>query len=167
MAYGKWQIANGFARGFTLIELLVSITVFAMLIAVIVLNLSTAQHTASLESATDTLLADLNHQQLKSMVGDTEGRSSSSDYGIAFTADGYTLFHDSYTQGESTNFSIVVPDIFTVTTTFPNDQIIFSRRSGEVVDFSESTNTITIEDTATSAKKTIELNRYGVVMGVN
>lgn len=155
-------------RGFTLIELLISVTTFAMLIAIITINLRTAQQTATIETAVDTLLADLNQQQLKAMVGDTEGRAESSPYGIHIEGDSYTLFHDTYSVSEPSNFSVSLPDVFQITTTFPGAQVLFEQGSGELSCFvaatcTENTSMITITDTTTNQQKILHLNRVGVV----
>lgn len=150
-------------KGFSLVELLLGVAIFAMLIGVITLNLNTAQHKATISTTLETLLTDLNQQQIKAMTGDTEGRATLSDYGIHFDTTSYTLFHDTYSAGNSTNFSINIPSVQQITTNFVNDQIIFQRGSGEI----NTTGTITLVDTVSGEQKVIELNRLGIVTGVN
>src|SRR5688500_3590048 len=98
------------ARGFTVIELLLGISIFIILLGIVTLNLNTAKTQTSLSATVETLTADLSQQQLKAMIGDTEGRTTSDTYGIHFDTDSYTLFHGTYSVSESTNFSINMPD---------------------------------------------------------
>lgn len=154
-------------KGFTLIELLVSVTTFAILVGIVTLNLSTGQQKASIETVTDTLLADLSQQQLKAMTGDTEGRTAADSYGIHFSITDYALFHGTYNQAETSNFLIAIPEILEITTNFPSNEIIFERGSGEIENYNAATDEIQIENMQTGEQKTIELNRYGVVTGIN
>jgi prepilin-type N-terminal cleavage/methylation domain-containing protein len=157
-----------FQKGFSLVELLISVTIFAMLIGIITLNLNTAQHKATISTSLETLLTDLNQQQIKAMVGDTEGRTDADNYGIHFDSTSYTLFHGTYSGSETTNFSIILPTIQQITTTFPSSQVIFQKGSGNVVGFDPNNeNTITLSDTVNGEQKVIELNRFGVVTAVN
>src|SRR5882762_7656724 len=119
-------------RGFTLVELLLSIAIFAILVTVVTLNLNTAQQNTSIVSSVDPLLADLSQQQIKAMVGDTEGRLALSDYGVSIASSSYTLFFGTYSATESSNFSVNVPSNQQLTTTFPSSQIIFIKGSGEI-----------------------------------
>lgn len=164
----KLQIANlKLSRGFTVIEIILTMSVFLILLGIVTLNLNTARTQATLETTFETLLADLRQQQLKAMVGDTEGRTTSDTYGIHFDTDSYTLFHGTYTEAESSNFLLELPDSQQITSSFANDAVIFARGSGEIVNYDADADTITIEDTATRQQRTIELNKYGVVTGVN
>lgn len=155
------------AKGFTLIELVISVAIFTILLGLILFNLNTARTEVTLSTTVETLITDLNQQQLKSMVGDTEGRTESDIYGISFAADSYTLFHGTYAASESSNFSINLPETQQVTTTFPDDEIIFEQGSGEIVDYDEDTDTITVLDTQNGEQRVLELNKYGVVTDIN
>jgi type II secretory pathway pseudopilin PulG len=155
------------ARGFTVIELLLGISIFIILLGIVTLNLNTAKTQTSLSATVETLTADLSQQQLKAMIGDTEGRTTSDTYGIHFDTDSYTLFHGTYSVSESTNFSINMPDTQQVTTEFPGDQIIFEQGSGEIVGYNENDDTIIIQDTQTNQQRVLELNKFGVITAVN
>jgi len=155
------------SKGFTLIELLVSISVFAILVGIITLNLNTAKHNVDLQTTVETLLTDISQQQIKAMVGDTEGRTSPDNYGINFDANKYTLFHGAYSDTESSNFSVNLADVFQMSTTLPSSVLVFAKGSGEIVGFDSDSNSITVIDTANNQQKTILLNKYGVVTAVN
>src|SRR3989344_2005457 len=92
-----------FQKGFTLIEIIVVVSTIVTLLGFITISLVRSQQTASLTSVEGILLADLKQQQLKSMIGDTEGRSDSDQYGIHFDSNKYVLFHGDYSDGETSN----------------------------------------------------------------
>lgn len=154
-------------KGFTLVEVILTMSVFLILLGIVTLNLNTARTQATLSTTLETLIADLNQQQIKAMVGDTEGRTEMDTYGIHFATDSYTLFHGTYSESEPSNFSISLPNTQEVSTTFPNSQIIFLEGSGEISGYNANNNTITVRDTNTGEQRTIEFNRYGVVTRVN
>ncbi len=162
-------MANGFQsnRGFTVIELLVTMAIFVTLLGLVTMNLTSAQHKATIATTVETLLADLGQQQIKAMIGDTEGRTTSDTYGIHFETTSYTLFHGTYSQSQASNFLLDVPDTQEITTEFTNDAIVFEQGSGEIASYDENNDTITVEDITTGEQKVIELNRYGVVVGLN
>ncbi|HEX8932444.1 MAG TPA: prepilin-type N-terminal cleavage/methylation domain-containing protein [Patescibacteria group bacterium] len=158
--------------GFTLIELLLSVSIFAILVGVITLNLNTAQRTANLSTTLEMLITDLNQQRIKAMVGDTEGRVSLTNYGIHADGVSYTLFNGTYTSTDSGNFLVNLPSTQRISTVFPNAQIVFTKGSGEVTCFIDLTcnntsNTITLTDLTNNQQKVLTLNRYGVIIAVN
>ena len=118
--------------GFTLIELLVVIGIFTILSGYATINLLKPQTKASVDSATTTLVSDLRSQQLKAMVGDTEGAASAQPHGIFFETNRYTLFKGlSYSPSDSANFVVNLETNVNLTSiTFPSSQVVFSRRSG-------------------------------------
>lgn len=173
MANSKWRMANSLRgpacrqAGFTLIEVVLTMSIFLILLGIVTLNLNTARTQATLSTTLETLLADVSQQQLKAMVGDTEGRSESDTYGVHFDTDSYTLFHGIYSQSESSNFIINLPDMQEITVEFATDEIIFQQGSGEIAGYDENADTVTIRDTATGEERTIEFNQYGVVTDSN
>jgi prepilin-type N-terminal cleavage/methylation domain-containing protein len=143
-------------RGFTLIELAVVIAITVILLGFITINLVRSQQGASLTSIAEILLTDLRQQQLKAMIGDTEGRSTSDTYGIHFDANRYVLFHGTYSDSESTNSIVNLED--NVQFNNPNYDVIFSRLSGAT-----SARTIELQDNTNLKFKRIHLNALGVV----
>lgn len=145
--------------GFTLVELLVVIIIITILFALSTVNLGQAQTTASLQSITNTLLADIKNQQLLAMVGEEGSTSSQQPHGIYIEAHSYVLFADaSYTSSDSNNFTVQTGSD-TVTTTFPGSQVVFTTGEGGVASFSAGNNTITIAGNGSS--QTITINRFG------
>lgn len=162
-----WEHDNMRNKGFSLIELIVVIAVMGILLGIATVNFTSVQRETTLTSTVETALTDINQQQIKAMVGDTEGRTIPDTYGIYFETNSYTLFHGTYSAVEPSNFEVTLPDSQQITTTFPGNQIVFERGSGDISSFNELGNTITIQDTVSGVQTIIQLNRYGVVTGVN
>jgi len=150
-------------KGFTFPELIVTIAILVTLLGFITVNLVNSQHRASLTGTVDTFISDMKNQQLKAMVGATEGRTNPDSYGIYFQTNSYTLFHGTtYSSSDPANFVITLDPLIQFTS-FPNT-IVFFQRSGET----GTVNTITVQDTGSSTnQKTITINRYGVITQVN
>lgn len=149
------------SKGFTLVELAVVISIIVTLLGFITINLVRSQQTASLTSVGEILLADLKHQQLKAMVGDTEGRAESSAYGIHFDSDKYVLFHGTYSAGETSNSVINLDNNMQFVSSGFN--IIFSKRNGEI----SPPVIVELQDNTNLKLKRIRLNIYGVITEVN
>ncbi|MBI2028156.1 MAG: type II secretion system protein [Candidatus Levybacteria bacterium] len=148
-------------RGFTLVELGIVIGMLATLIGFATISLLNVQQKASINTTVQVIIADLKAQQAKAMIGDTEGRPTPSPYGVHLDNDQYVLFYGStYSSTETTNFVVKLSENLEFTT--PSTDIIFSQTTGEI----SSPVSITIRNTS-SEEKTIQLNKYGVVTGVN
>lgn len=156
-------------RGFTIIELIIVMGVFSLLSGIVVSNVVRSQHNVSIDSAINTLLVDIRSQQIKTMVGDTSGTGTISNYGIYFSQNSYTLFQgSSYSPSDPKNFTITLDTNLQFSTdTLPSQTLIFSKLSGEFSNYQAGANTIAIQDTQTSQKQTITINKYGVVSQVN
>jgi len=139
-----------------------------MLIGVVGFNMLRVQNRTSVRESADTLVSDLASQQSKAMLGATEGRASADSYGVYFLSDQYVLFHGtSYNSNDITNYVVKLPsDLQFTGSTIPNNIIVFTALSGEILGFSPSGNTIAIKTINTNSQLTITINRYGVVTGV-
>lgn len=150
--------------GFTLIELLVVMGIFAILATFTSINLIRPQTKASVDSAVQVLTADIKEQQIKTMVGDSEGQSAPLNYGIYFGPTSYTLFRGvSFVPGDPGNFEVNLDTNLSMSTTFGNSQLVFTRRSGEIANFASGANTITVTNNADGETKTFSLNQLGAV----
>lgn len=150
-----------FSAGFTLIETIVVVSIIVTLLGFITISLVRSSQTVSLTSMQEILVTELKQQQLKSMIGDTEGRSTSDSYGIHFDSNRYITFHGStYSSGDSSN------SIFNLDSNMqfnnPNFDIIFSKLSGQIA----AATIIELQDNTNSKFKRIHLNIYGVVTQV-
>ena len=155
-------------RGVTLIEVLVVIGILLTLIGMASISFVPLRSRSVLDTAITTLISDIKSQQIKAVAGDTEGRSTSDNYGIYFGNNSYVLFHGtSFNPTDPSSFTIALEDNILIESIFPSSQIIFSIKNGEVVSFSEAQNSITLRDTVAQDSKTININRYGVITAVN
>ena len=167
---GNWKLEiPAMQVGFTLPEVTIVTGIFLMLFGFIILNVINSQHHTSVSGDLQILIADMKSQQIKAMVGATEGRATSDVYGIHFGSTNYTLFHGTtYSATDSANFVVSLDqNLQFYNVTFPNANIVFSQGSGEVQGFTNGQNTITIEDSSGSTQKTITVNRFGVITSVN
>jgi type II secretory pathway pseudopilin PulG len=153
-----------FQKGYTAIEVALVMGLVLILISLSTTNLLKFQHTTQVSSTINSFIADYKEQQIKAMVGDTEGGGTTANYGVHFETTSYTLFRNSY---GTANFTINLPGDLQFSTTFPSSQIIFSKGSGSISGFISGDNTITLRNTADNSQKTITINQYGVVTGVN
>lgn len=156
-------------RGVTFVEIIVVIGILITLIGMASISFVPVRSGASLNTAITTLLADLKSQQIKAMVGDTEGTGANENYGIYFEQNKYTLFRGSgYSPSDPSNFSVVIDEQVEISgILFPSSSIIFSIGNGDVIGFSSGQNSITLRDTTSGQQKTIIINRYGVITSVN
>lgn len=149
-------------KGFTLVEVSVVGAIFFALVGLATINFFQAQRRTQVTGNLSTFLADMKGQQIKAMVGDTEGSASASAYGVHFESTTYTLFRNNY---GTNNFVVTLPTNLTVSATSSGDRILFASGSGNLVGTTSAT--ILFNDSATSTQKTVTLNRYGVVTGIN
>lgn len=149
------------SSGFTLVELLVVITIVAVLFVLSTINLGTSQSTASVATVASTLLADLKNQQILAMSGDSGSTTSQQPHGVYLQASNYTLFADpTYASSDPNNYTVPVSPV-QLQTTFPSNQVVFSKGNGEVSGFTGGSNTITISGAGLT--KTITINRFGAI----
>jgi prepilin-type N-terminal cleavage/methylation domain-containing protein len=149
-------------RGFTLIELSLVITLTAFLLSFVTINLMHSQQKVSMNAAEQVLFSDLRQQQIKAMIGDTEGRSSANAYGIHFDSDKYVLFYGStYSASDSANFTVNMSN--NIQFDNPGFNIIFLKLSGELS--TGSSISAVLRDTTNGITKTVTINKYGVVTG--
>lgn len=155
-------------RGFTLVELGIVFGIIALLFGFVTLNLGNVQKVTSINSAIDTLVSDMKSQQTKAMVGAGNSGAGKS-FGIYFQSDRYILFTGTtYSSTNSSNFTIMLGgSIEFVNSTFPDNSLVFLRQSGELNGFTDGMNTITIQNIQGLNKKTITVNRYGIVTKIN
>lgn len=153
--------------GFGLIEVVVALFIFSSLVMVIVLNLLNVQHTTSLSASIDAFITNLRSQQMKAMVGDTEGNPAKENIGVYLQVTKYIDFYGTYNPSAPSNLEIKFADnIQIASTTFPSSQIIFTAGSGEIAGVTGN-NTITIQNTQSGEQKTVTVNKYGVVILLN
>ena len=123
-------------KGFTLVEIMVTIGIFVILITLSSINFFTTYSQSNLGASQDVLIADLKTAQANAMAGDSDSTWSTS----AMTR---------------------LPSGITLTTTFPGNQVIFLRASGQISGYDSLNDTITLSSGISS--RTLELNQYGTL----
>lgn len=161
----KFQINNA---GFTLVELIVVIGILATLLTFVTLDVLGSQRKASITSSANLLISDLATQQLKAMAGANGGASVASPSGIFFGNHSYTLFSGvTYRSTDPNNFVVNLDSNIEIISSFSGSLINFASGSGEIAGFVPGYDTIVLENTFSRDKKTIKLNRLGVVTSIN
>ena len=158
-------------KGFTVVELLVVMGIAAILLGFSTINLVKVQRNTTTGAALDSLMADLRSQQAKAMSGAEGG----GNFGIFFNStNSYILFKgSSYNPSDANNFTVALDEPISVSSIFPNDPddpgqiVVFTQGNGEIVGFSNTSNKITVTNTAGSEGKTLNLNRLGVITSVD
>lgn len=155
-------------RGFTLVEIILVIGIVSMLFGIAITSLSSARSLTVNSTSTTVIVSDIKTQQIKSMTGDTEGRGTPDSYGVKLLSNQYVLFHGaSYDAADSSNASIPVETGYLLSTTFPNATILFASQSGEIVNFNQNQNSISVTNTQSGQGKTIQFNKYGTITSIN
>lgn len=152
-------------NGFTYIELLIVIAIFFILIGAIAVSLARTQRSVSITSEIDKLVLDMKIQQMKAMVGSTEGRAAADSYGLYFEQNKYTLFHGSaYDPVDPANMPVNLDsNMQFINISFPSSMLLFSKRSGEMTGFAAGADSVTVKSTSNNQERTITINRYGVI----
>ncbi len=147
-------------NGFTLIEILVVIAIFAIISGFATVNLLRLQTKTSVNTIAKTLVSDIKSQQIKAMMG-----TDNSAEGIHFSSNSYTLFAgSSYNPADANNFTVTLDqNLIFSQDTFPGQNIIFSKVSGEVSGFANGQNSIVIVHSVSSQSASISINRLGAV----
>lgn len=155
----------GAKKGFTLVELLLVIGIFAILATLSSLSFFTTVSRSSLTAARDVLVADLKTAQSSAMSGEGQNGATTGGWGIVVNnATTYTLFPGTtYDSNNPLNATTTLPSDTTLTTNFPNSQVVFLHGSGEIDNFNAAQNTLTLS--GSNSTSTIRLNLYGTVIG--
>ena len=152
--------------GFTLPELILVMGIILTLAVLVSNSFLGGQHQTSLNTSLTTFVADAKAQQLKTMSGDTEGRTTADSYGIYIESNQYVLFHGTtYSASDPANSVIPLNTGLTLSTSFPGSILIFTPGSGEISGFISGSNTITLS--GPEVAKIIRFNRYGVIISQN
>jgi prepilin-type N-terminal cleavage/methylation domain-containing protein len=159
---GHWPLAPGFS----LIEMVVAMGLLLLLLGFITLNLVSNQRRTSLEVTVEALISDLRAQQIKAMTGATGGSGTGQNFGIYFASSSYTLFRgNSYSASDTHNLVIALDPNYV----FANagQTVSFTRRSGMVIGYQASQNTIVLQDATNNDTRTITFNQYGVPVALD
>ncbi len=148
--------------GFTLPEILLVLGIIAIFSALTFATVLKPQFKASMEAVTLNLMADIKGQQLKAV---SAKGTDVGGFGIHFETNRYILFEGvNFNPLDPNNLVINLPDNVVINNvSFPNNDLIFARRSGEVVGFLPGSNTLTVSGITSQEENIIEVNRYGAL----
>lgn len=154
-------------QGFVLAEIIVVMGIMALLFGIVYIRATNIERHASLPAFTNGLIAELRGQQTKAMSGDAVSGVTLAQ-GIHFQTNQYVLFQgSSFDEQNPSNVVVPFPDtISTVSITFPSATIHFAKGSGEILGYSDQTNTVTLGESSTGKQSVITVNRYGSVISV-
>lgn len=114
------------------------------------------------------LVTDFRSQQLKAMNGESDGNGNIVARGIHFDSDKYVLFRGLvYNAADTSNFKVDLDNEQFVNITFLNSDLVFFPGSGEPVNFSTGSATVTLQQKSGGIQKTITINKYGTIISDN
>lgn len=143
--------------------------VFALLSGFVTINLIGITKRSSFNSILLTMTADIKNQQLKAMALETNGRETPVPFGITFSQNNYTLFQGViFDPADSSNFTVNLDESVVVNQiSLPDNTLIFSLGSGEILSFDPVQNRLTLQNTLNGEEKTLIVNKYGVITELN
>lgn len=165
----RWLSAQRLQQGFTFPEVILVGAIIAILALTGIASFSRQTVRASLDANLLTVVSDIKNQQLKAMTGANNETEDFQPFGVYFEPTRYTLFRGtSYSVGNLTNFVINLDNSVQASTiSLPGNQIIFATRSGEVENFDQLQREVTFTNTTNSEQKTLQFNKFGVVVSAN
>jgi len=141
-------------NGFSLVEVLLVISLLVIILSLSAPNLFNQLAREKVASLSTDVVSILKDAQTKAINSETIDLPTSSEFGVHFTANSYTLFRGVvFNPTDTNNFLVSVPDNLTIISNLPcpispNDcnNIIFSKLNGEVQDFDQTRNSLCLTD---------------------
>lgn len=154
-------------KGVTIVELLVVMGILAIIFSFTFIGIASLRDRTVISTTITSMLSDIKQQQIKAMIGDTDGNPNRGPYGVYFADSSYTVYPgDTYSAANTKNFMVGLDPTVRIQTTLPNNTLIFTEGSGELANFAQGQNTIIVSVSDTGEQKTITFNKYGVVTSV-
>lgn len=148
--------------GFTLVELMVVLAMFLIVFTLSNVSLSGMIAKHSTQEFAEVFMSDARRQQMRSISGEVSPEGNEA-YGIKFADTNYILFSGTYVAENSNNITVSLPsDIEFIDVTFPNQEVLFEKLSGEVNNFNSNSDTISIRNTTTNQTSILTINQLGV-----
>ncbi len=151
-------------HGFTLIEISIVLAITALLLSLAMISLTRVQTNTYVDTSAQSLLSDIKLQQTNAMNGRLSQSGTTTQYGIHFETNSYTLFEgNTYNEFDAANFTVTLQGATEFSLiTFPSRQIVFEKGSGEIAEFIDGSNTIVVEDVGSGIQTQIKMNALGV-----
>lgn len=153
------------SHGLALIELILVIFLLSALMGMGTVVYSNLARQDQLETEAQRIVAALLEAQSKTLAGYSNGGKTGLNYGIYFSADGYTVFSGPvYNPNDPDKIQLKLADRYELDPINLNStQIVFAKVTGEVLNFDPDHNSITVSDRRIDQKKEIIINRLGVI----
>lgn len=155
-------------KAFTLIEIILVMIIVLSLGGFVTFDMLKSRNSASIDQTVQLLISDIKNQQFKMMSGNPNNLSLNTPYGIHFDESQYTLFQNTtYSENNATNYRVLLgSDLRFSDINLPNSEILFASLSGEIQNYNQNQNTITLENINNLVQKVITINRNGVITTV-
>ena len=150
------------SKAFTLIELIVSVAVLATLVGFSSLAYLNVQKNSDLSNQTAQLVSSMRQAQALALSGQTIDQENQLNIGMHLETSKYILFYGSiYSPTDSKNIVTNLPSGISITNHLPTTELMFEQKTGEVINYDDDQNSVSIDQGGSSNILTI--NQLGVV----
>ncbi len=151
-------------HGFTFPEVIVILGIVAVLFGIVTVSLLRIQRSPQVRTTATILMTDIKSQQLKAMMGDTQGTGVRELYGVAVEPSQYVLFRgNTYIPENPANAPVEFGPSLLASTTIPGGTLLFAKGSGEIIGHIDGADTVTLSNKDNGQAVTLRINSYGVV----
>lgn len=156
---------KGAHLGFTLVELLVVGFFVTTLYLITTQSLFRGHRTTTLTEATSQLVRDLRETQMRAIEGKTTIAGGVVDHSIRFEVDRYIRYPGTvYDSGNPENQVVMLPSTMQLVSISVVDGVVtFARSSGDVRNWTNGSDSVTLSDTGIGKNDVISINKHGVV----
>ena len=150
--------------GFTLVELLIVMGISAIVFSITIISLTPLIPKSNSRAEIELLKAAIAEQRTKSQSGYTSSGSSPTAQSIYFEETQYVLYEGiTYNPSDPENSTFPLEQGLRFTAiTLPNSSLVFSAISGEVRQFVEGQNSVTLRSDHLNDSVILSVNRFGI-----
>lgn len=147
--------------GLSLVEVVIAMGFFLILSTLITVRTFTARGRAFEKESVNQLISDLRNQQIRAMVGDSNG--------IFFESTRYVLFRGTtFNPQDQGNLAVPLEEnLQIVNVSFPQATVVFTKGKGEFLGFVSGSDALSIRNSVSGEEKRVRLNRYGVAVALD
>lgn len=154
------------SAGFSLFETLIVTTLLVTLFSITTLSFYSILKRDEMAAAVQELTSTIKEAQIKTLSGTTFDNQNPTNFGVYFEEQKYFLFEGTSFSPDNPNNQppINLPSAIILSQiNLPNHQVAFAKVTGEIIDYDEDQNSLTITNTANNQIKTITVNKLGVI----
>jgi prepilin-type N-terminal cleavage/methylation domain-containing protein len=152
--------------GFTLFETILVVAILSFLFALTTISFYAILKRDELAATTQELVSTLKDAQIRTLSGITVDNQNSTNFGVYFQNQKYTLFEGSTFIANNPNNNSAIdlpPSIVLAQINLPQSEIVFEKITGAVKDFDATKNKLIIKNISNNQTKTIFINKFGVI----